>query len=78
MIINCLFIVRDKKCGPELLVAWDEFSVDDNFEGWEEDCQKALASLQGEYTNQAYVDIQVQDSDLEEKLYGSELQGKVI
>lgn len=78
MVIHCLFIVRSKKCGPELLVAWDEFSVDENFEGWEEDCHETLTSLQGEYTHQTYVDIELQDSDLEEKLYGSELQGKVI
>jgi hypothetical protein len=29
---------------PELMVAWDTYSADGNFEGWEKECEEAKAS----------------------------------
>lgn len=51
--IHCLFFQELRNIGdliPELLVAWDEFSVDANGEGWDKACADAKASRgPGEY-----------------------------
>ncbi len=30
MKIECLFIVRDERSSPELLTAWDEYTISEN------------------------------------------------
>lgn len=76
MKIQCLFIVRDERTGPELLVAWDEYTIYENAEGWHEECTEALADLQ--YLRHAYIDIEVDESELTKKLMGSTITGKVV
>lgn len=82
MKIQCLFVIRDRHHGlpgcPELLEAWDEYSIDENVEGWHEACTKALAALEGEYLKHAYVDIEVDIDDITDKIMGSTISGKVV
>lgn len=78
MIIKCLFIVRDKRCGPELLVAWDEHTIADNYGGWEEECRLSLKSISTTCETQGYVDIEVPDAALERALGPIEIPGKIV
>lgn len=45
MIVKTLWATRRLSPTPELLEAWDEYSVDSNPEGWEAAKQEALESL---------------------------------
>lgn len=73
MVIHCLFVIREEKDPPELLVAWDEHQVRDDLGGWEEDCQSSLAELEGAYIRSTYVDVRVAGTQLEELVWGSEV-----
>lgn len=77
MKIKCLFIVRDKHSGPELLVAWDEYTIADNYGGWQEECELSLKSISTDCQTQGYVDIEVSDTALEAALADVEIPGKV-
>lgn len=50
IIIHTLWITRtyDEDWSPELLVAWDEYDVDANREGWEEAKTTVLAGIGNE------------------------------
>jgi hypothetical protein len=78
MIIKCLFIVRSKTCGPELLVAWDEYIADENREGWRVACCEAMAEVENEIIGHAYVDLDLKDSDLAKALETSVIPGVVL
>lgn len=45
--ILSLWITRKASDGeyPELIEAWDEYSVDGNWEGWDEAVKKGIASI---------------------------------
>lgn len=77
MKIQCLFILRNGESGPELLTAWDEYTVMENAEGWTEDCEKALAAVKTDIVRHAYVDIEVDDEELAAKLVSPCLKGKI-
>lgn len=70
MQIEALFIIRasDPNSPPELLTAWDEYSVDENTVGWEEDRRKALDALQGDYLASAIVTIEVPEEKVRDIL----------
>lgn len=36
--------------GPEVLLCWDEFSVDENVDGWEEACQETRSNHQESFS----------------------------
>lgn len=46
---------------PELLVAWDEFSIDDYREGWEDAKASELAAMEGDLVASAELVIDVPD-----------------
>ena len=50
MFIRTLWGLRKGETTPELLLAWDEFCVDENFDGWdaaaEEICKKYASTMQ--------------------------------
>jgi len=78
MKIECLFIVRNEQSGPELLTAWDEFSVDENPEGYQKECDKALKSLEDdERRSHRYIEIDVSDDDLMKAMGKQEIRGKI-
>lgn len=43
--IHTLWFWRKGEDGPELLTAWDEWSVDGNYQGWKEDCERRFAEV---------------------------------
>lgn len=47
---------------PELLLAWDEWSIDENAEQWFGDCQKALKAMGDDLDQYRYITIKVSDS----------------
>lgn len=46
---------------PELMVAWDEYCVDGNESGFEDDCQDARKSWGGDLAEWRMVDIHVSE-----------------
>lgn len=68
MYITCLFIERRKNEGPELLLAWDEYSIEENPEGFREACTKTLSTLQGEFIRQQLIELDINDQKLEQAL----------
>lgn len=47
---------------PELLTAWDAFSIDENFEGWAADCKARMDALGDDLDQYRYITFRVQDS----------------
>lgn len=79
MKLRCLFIQRNKQSGPELLVAWDEYTISENYEGWEKECEEALAPIRKEQTiTCAYVDVLVNDEELANRLHLPPIPGKIV
>lgn len=74
-VIETLWATRKSVDGgyhpPELLVAWDEFSVDANQEGWFEACTAALASLGGDLDQHRYVTLSLGDDVLEDTFFAT-------
>lgn len=52
----------------ELVCAWDEFSVDNNHEGWEADRRDSLASWGNDLLRHVTVEIDVEMGDIYEAL----------
>jgi len=77
MKIECLFIIRDEHSGPELLVAWDEYTVDQNPEGYQKECDKELKDLGVEWASHRYIAIDVSDDDLMKAMGKQEIRGKI-
>src|SRR4051812_4926221 len=68
MIVESLWITRRPESGftaPELLVAWDEVSLDENMEGYQEECEKALAACKSDVDQVRYIQINVPDAQLD-------------
>jgi hypothetical protein len=63
MKVRSLWITRKGAEGydemPELLVAWDEISIDENPEGFEQSCKQALESVGSDVDEIRYLDIDV-------------------
>lgn len=65
MKIICLFITRSyEPDNPELLVAWDEYSIDNNLKGFDEECDKALKAVGNDILNKAYVTVKVDEDSI--------------
>jgi len=41
--IRTLWFWRKGEDGPEMLTAWDEFMVDENWQGWKDECDRVYA-----------------------------------
>lgn len=78
MILHCLFICRKgQESNPELLLAWDEYSVDENVEGFEQARTEALKSCQSEIAVTSMVYVEVPDQELLDAIHPATLKGKV-
>lgn len=77
MKIHCFFIVRDERSGPELLEAWDEYTIEDNPGGWEDACKASLARLQTSIQTHVVVVIEVSDDALNKKLFPDSIPGSI-
>lgn len=57
--INTLWGWRKGADGPELMVAWDELSVDENLEGFNASCNDAIDSWGDDMQSHRYATITV-------------------
>jgi hypothetical protein len=49
---------------PELVEAWDEWSIDENPSGWVDACKAALESVGSDCASHRYIDIRLEDKAL--------------
>ncbi len=81
MKIKCLFIVREPTDEiPELIAAWDEYSIDEHPEGWKEDCDQALETITKHYPvgiTSRFITIDVSDSEIIAAMKAPTIPGKV-
>lgn len=59
--IHQIWVNRDDFDNPELVDAWDEYSIDGNYDGW----QAALANIRTDYGVEATVYVAVSYIDLQ-------------
>jgi hypothetical protein len=52
---------------PELVAAWDGYSIEANYEGWKADCTKALEAVGNDLSASRYLNISVPDSVIDEE-----------
>jgi hypothetical protein len=64
MDVASLWIVRKDSDIPELLVAWDGWSIEENYDGWERACKDALAAVGDDVRGHRYVNLSVPDDPL--------------
>src|ERR1035437_5005065 len=57
--IKTLWGWRKGEQTPELMQAWDEYSVDSNFDGWEDACATSIASWGDDLDAHRYIDLNV-------------------
>lgn len=70
MIVHTLWGVRkDSPDVPELIVAWDEYAVDGNPDGFQQDCEEGLASWGTDLAEHRYINLRVSLVDIE-KAFG--------
>jgi hypothetical protein len=66
--IRTLWITRKSIDGgfhpPELVQGWDEWSIDENIDGWQGACKDALDAVGPDLAAHRYVDILVDGDDL--------------
>ena len=79
MLIHTLWFWRKNEDGPELLEAWDEYAIDENWEGWQAACAKALDSVKSDISSLGYryIDLRVNGDLIEEAFYANEIAAKV-
>jgi len=87
MLLKCLFIIRKThlaECNPacpipELLIAWDEYSIDENREGWDEECCDALSACGDDVEVSRVIEVEVDVAKVRGQLLPPPMavQGKV-
>lgn len=83
MKISILFGQRketyDWEYGPEVLVAWDEYSIDENPDGFEKECDKAKYKYEAEMAAMRVIEIEVDGDKIRDLLMGrSVVPGKIL
>lgn len=78
MIVYSLWGLRKGESLPELMAAWDEYSVDSYSEGWRESCEKAIASWGADLVESRYVRIQVPGIAIENAFAPIDVDGVVV
>ena len=78
MKLTCLFGTRKGMYeAPELMVAWDEYCLDANPEGFEEECENAKKSWGNDLGQWRIVEIEISQEKLEEHFAEPTLEGEV-
>ena len=78
MNIKCLWILRTSEPElPELVQAWDEFSVDDNPEGFADACADSLNRIGTDLEDHRYITIRVDWQTILDAFAPVELDGAV-
>lgn len=80
--VRTLWITRKSIDGgfhsPELLEAWDDWSIDEYPEGWQEACKKSLDSVGHDLASHRYIDIRINEDELDEAFHPVEIQGRAV
>lgn len=78
--LRTLWFWRKGEDGPELLTAWDEWSVDGNFEGWVEDCERHFETVASDDSGYGPREIifKFDFSKIEEAFWPSEIEAEVL
>lgn len=77
MILHTLWGARAGEAVPELMVAWDEYSVDQYPEGFEGDCDRAIKSWGSDLQHKRYIDIDVSEDALINAFEEVQIEGQV-
>jgi len=66
MKVHTLWITRksDREFNPELVNAWDEYSVEGNYEGWQKSCKDALSKVGDDLSDSRVAVLNVEDISL--------------
>lgn len=64
MDVATLWIVRRDNDAPELLTAWDGYSIEANWDGWESDCKERLAAVGDDVRAVRYLNLSIPDEEL--------------
>lgn len=79
MILKVLFILRHGAQTPEALVVWDEYSIEENYEGFEKDTKKALDSIGSDMAAYRVIDIKVDERKVMQVLADTPtIEGKIV
>lgn len=74
MKLRCLFSCDDQNESPELILAWDEYSIDENEEGWSDALKKEKERLSIGAIPHAVVTLKVSASDILQRIFPPETQ----
>lgn len=78
MKLICLFGTRKNSTDlPELMVAWDEYCADANYEGFEEECERAKKSWGDELHQWRIMEIKVPEAQIVGAFEVPQAEGKV-
>lgn len=61
----------DGQFAPEALVCWDEFCVEENPDGFEEECAKYLKKTEGEFAATRVIQVEVDGEEIIRHLTGT-------
>ena len=84
MDLHILFMQRKERFegqfGPEALVCWDEYTRDENPDGFGEACDKAIQAHKGEAAGFALLRVAVNGTEIRKRCLGTHppLMGKII
>ena len=62
---------------PELMVAWDEYSADENYEGFNEACEKAIREWGSDLREARSIDIKVSEEGIVAAFQPTRIEGTV-
>lgn len=77
MMILSLWARRRGEDSPELLVAWDEYSVEQNREGFDEECREALRGMGEDLIQERELHIHVPMADIDAAFDSPVLRGSL-
>jgi len=78
MNIHTLWVMRKSETVPELLEAWDEFSVDENPYGFKAACADSLARVGSGVESHRFIDLSVSLRDVERQFGPAVLDADVV
>lgn len=76
MLIHCLFALSALGDVPELIVAWDQYKVEEQPQGFREACDEALGLYDGEPPHE-YIDVEIDEAVLLDAFSRPILQGAI-
>lgn len=63
---------------PELLVAWDEYSIEENWQGWCDACDRELAAVGDDVEEFRFMSLHVDGAELQRMFERPRLSAKQV